>query len=196
MRGGRVGGQCMKGWTERLTKVSVLRDGETPLSVVLLLTQVEVVSQCWRLLDWPVWWSSRRVAGQDGLFCVTLSLDEEGTPCIAHWPCHTLPIGMGCTPVSIQWAVKYFTLPTGGCQSSRQLLPVKLSKSIVFPITSISIRRATFKAWALLSSEMWRLGKRRKDFFFFSFLALIASAGQKNLRQPFCSFQWSQLINS
>lgn len=61
----------------------MLRDGETPLSVVLL-TQLEVVSQCWSLLDKPVWWSSRRVTGQDGHFSVTLSLDEEGMPCIVH----------------------------------------------------------------------------------------------------------------
>lgn len=46
----------------------MLRDGETSLFVVLLLSQLEVVSQYWRLLDKPVWWSSGRVTGQDGHF--------------------------------------------------------------------------------------------------------------------------------
>lgn len=63
---------------------SALRGGETPLFIVLLLPQLDVVSQYWKLLDKPVWWSSRRLTGQDGHFCVTLSLDEEGMPCFVH----------------------------------------------------------------------------------------------------------------
>lgn len=62
----------------------MLRDGETPLFVVLLLPQLEVVSQYWRLLDKPVWWSCGRTTGHDDHFCVTLSLDEEGMPCVVH----------------------------------------------------------------------------------------------------------------
>lgn len=62
---------------------------------------------------------------------------------------------------------------------------------------SISIRRAYSEGWELLSCETWRLGKGRKNSaVFFSIVALIATTGQKNQRLPFCSFQWSQLINS
>lgn len=83
---GGVGGQCMKGWPERLTRGSALRDGGTPLFIVILLPQLKIISQYWRLLDKTVWWSSRRVTVQKGHFCVTLSLDE-GMPYIVHWPC-------------------------------------------------------------------------------------------------------------
>lgn len=61
----------------------MLRGGKTPVFIVLL-PQLEVVGLYWRLPDKPVWWSLRRVSGQDGCFCVTLSLDEEGMPCIVH----------------------------------------------------------------------------------------------------------------
>lgn len=174
----------------RLTRGSALRDGETPLFIVLLLPQLEVVSQYWRLLDKPLWWSSRRVTGQEGHFCVTLSLDE-GTPCIVHWPCHALPMAQA----SLLWAFSKLW-NTSLClhkavlcwQSALLQLPVKCSKSIVFPIISVSIRRAD--SWGLGTPQVWDVkAGEQKDFFFSSpFVALIASAGEKNERRHFHSY--------
>lgn len=162
----------MKGWTETLTRGSALRDGETSLFIVLLLPQLEVVSQYWRLLDKPVWWSSRRVTGRDGHFCVTLSLDEEGLLCIVHWPCHALPVVRVALlwVFSELWNISLCLHKAILCwQSSLQLLPVKCSKSIVFPVTSVSIRRANWGLWTL---QLWdvKIGEKKEGIFFFPLL--------------------------
>lgn len=192
----------MKGWTDRLGRSAGLRSGETPLFVVLLLPQLEAVSQDWRLLDKPVELLESDCTGRKWPFMCNPFIgwgrhawNMYRTLTVSH-----LTHGTDHTPMSIQQAVKYFILPIQGCLLLTVLTPDATCEALqdycIFCHFS-SFRKDN--SWGLRTPQLWdikieRMGGKRKDFFF-SFIALIASAGQKKMKQPFCSFQGSQLLN-
>lgn len=70
-----------------------------------------------------------------------------------------------------------------------------VSRVLCFPSLPPVLEGLTLRAGnsSAVRHEGW--GKEGK-ILFFSFVALVASAGQKNLRRPFCSFQWNQFIST